>query len=206
MDEMFLDTSIDASITLFDMVGNISQPCRKNTSITICQQIPQLKQTKQQFTSEVTTGAFDQPVTSIVGLVVLELYVCCIKARERHLAQGHSLTPVTKVTCDYQSSQLLLVSGAAPGRQAKEHGLVGQPGAEVHVHAAVGRQVVQRQFRAVPTRRSGEGGEGESAEGPGRAGREGPAAPRAGQTAVRHFLHETSRASSPKIISLPCKQ
>lgn len=74
-----------------------------------------------------------------------------VQVCRNHLTVPHSRLKVTywiqsKSFLYYKSSQLLLLTGVAPGRETKEHGLVGQPGAEVHVHALVGGEVVQRQF------------------------------------------------------------
>lgn len=70
------------------------------------------------------------------------------------------------------------------GREAEEHGAVGQPGTEVLVGALLHAQVVERQLRAVPPGGAGEGGAREGSEGPGRAGRERETAQRAGEAAV----------------------
>lgn len=65
------------------------------------------------------------------------------------------------------------------GREAEEHGLLGQPGPAVPVHAGLLRALLQRQLRAVPTCRPRERGAREAAESPEPAGSEG-----AGEAAV----------------------
>lgn len=80
------------------------------------------------------------------------------------------------------------------GVQTEEHGLLGQSGSEVSVHARLPGALLQRQLRAVPPGGQGEGGEGAAAESAGPAGAQG-----AGEAAVRathwRFYFEGSPAA-----------
>lgn len=96
----------------------------------------------------------------------------------------------------------VLIPCLPPGCEAKEHGVLGQPGSEVSVHAGVLGALLQRQLRTVPTCRPREGGERATAEGPEPAGPEGAGEAAVGRTRMKRTLPRFRFSLTPLLLFL----